>query len=145
MRNSVWKRFRFYILTQSGSYCVVCIVYEFQPALCLEQAKKIEVDICKKKQQQNINWIWITTSLELITVLQAAHYEVSNRFIYLVRFQKLKVINVFQIMETGKFRLIGCGGYVCFICRFRGNTVSSKTRKKERKWKLWRVFVSRKT
>lgn len=57
----------------------------------------------------------------------------SNMFIYLVRFQKLKVINVFQIMETGKFRLIGCGGYVCFICRFRGNTVSSKTRKKERK------------
>lgn len=47
-------------------------------------------------------------------------------------------------MEIGKFRLIGCGGYVCFICYFRGNIVSFKVRKKERKWKLWWVFVSRK-
>lgn len=47
-------------------------------------------------------------------------------------------------MEIGKFRLIGCGGYVCFICCFRGNIVSFKIRKKERKWKLWWVFVSRK-
>lgn len=57
-----------------------------------------------------------------------------QQYVYLpCKVPKLKVINVFQIMETGKFRLIGCGGYVCFIRRFRGNTVSSKTRKKERK------------
>lgn len=57
MRNSVWKRFRHYIKLKPEVTVSSALFTSTQvsTALCLEQAKKIEVDICKKKQQQNIN------------------------------------------------------------------------------------------